>query len=60
MQKKTKMNWKIDLQNKFYMLPTWYKMNNKDKLYHQIKLAMDEAKNRWIYDLIFKEFKEDK
>ena len=53
------INWQTDLKNKFYMIPTWYEMNNKDKLYHQVKLAMEEAKNRWIYDKIFKEIRED-
>lgn len=53
------INGQTDLQDKFYMLPIWYKMNNKDRLYRQIKFAMDEAKNRWIYNQIFKEIKEN-
>lgn len=48
-----------DLKNKFYTLPTGYEMSDKDRLYRQIKLAMEEAKMRWIYDEIFKEIKED-
>ena len=51
------INGQADLQDKFYMLPTWYKMSNKDRLYRQIKFAMKEAKDRWIYDQVFKEIK---
>lgn len=51
------INGRLDLHDIFYMLPTGYKMSNKDRLYHQVKLAMEEAKNRGIYDLIFKEIK---
>ena len=54
------INWQTDLKDKFHMIPTWYEMSNKEKLYHQVKLAMEEAKNRWIYDKIFKEIREDK
>ena len=54
------INGQKDLKDKFYTLPTGYKMSNKDRLYRQIKFAMDEAKKRWIYDQIFKEIKEDK
>ena len=49
------INGETDLQDRFYTLTTGYKMSNKDKLYRQIKFAIDEAKNRWIYDKIFKE-----
>jgi len=52
------INWQTDLKDKFYMLPTWYKISNKDSLYRQVKLAIDEAKDRWIYDQIFKEIRE--
>lgn len=51
------IDWQKDLQNKFRTLPTWYKMNNKEKLYHQIKQALEEAKYHWIYDKVFKEIK---
>ncbi len=51
------INGQTDLQDKFYMLPTWYKMSNKSKLYRQVKFAMKEAKDRWIYDQVFKEIK---
>ena len=54
------INGEMGLEDKFDMLPTWYKMSNKSRLYRHIKLAMDEAKNRGIYDQIFKEIKEDK
>ncbi len=54
------INGKIGLEDKFDMLPTWYKMNNKDRLYRQIRLAMERAKNNWIYDQFFKEIKEVK
>lgn len=52
------INWEKGLEDKFYMIPTWYKISNKSKLYRQIKDAMNEAENRWIYDKIFKEVKE--
>lgn len=52
------INWQEDLKDKFNMLPTWYKMSNKSGLYRQVKLAMDEAKSRWIYEQIFKEIKD--
>lgn len=51
------INWENDIKDKFYMIPTWYEMSNKDKLYHQIKEAMDEAKNHWIFNQVFKEIK---
>lgn len=54
------INWQTDLQDKFDMLPTWYKMSNKDKLYRQVKLAMERTKNNWIYNQIFKEIKYSK
>lgn len=52
-----KINGERNLEDKFYTIPTWYKMTNRDRLYHQVKQAMEEAKNRWIYDQIFKEIK---
>ena len=52
------INWEKNLQEKFYMLPSCYDMNDKARLYRQIKQALEEAKNRWIYDQIFKEIKE--
>jgi hypothetical protein len=52
------INGQTDLQERFYTLPTWYKMNNKDRLYRQVKFALEEAKKRWIYDQIFKEIKD--
>jgi len=53
------INWQTDLKDKFYTLPTWFEMSDKDRLYRQIKLAMEEAKIRWIYDQIFKEKEEN-
>ncbi len=53
------INWQKNLQDKFDTLPTWYKMNKKSKLYRQVKFAMEEAKERWIYDQIFKEIREE-
>lgn len=52
------INWQKDLQDKFDMLPIGYKMNNKSRLYRQIRLSMESAKKLWIYDQIFKEIKE--
>ena len=52
------INGQIDLQDKFYMLPTWFDIDNKTKLYRQVKQALEEAKNRWIYNQIFKEIRE--
>ena len=52
------INGEIGLEDKFDMLPTWYKMNNKDRLYRQVKLAMERTKNHWMYDEFFKEVKE--
>ena len=49
------INWKSGLEDQFYMIPSWYPMSNKSKLYRQIKGAMDEAENYWIYDEIFEE-----
>jgi hypothetical protein len=53
------INWQTNLQDKFQMLPTWYKMDNKTRLYRQIKLSMEEAEVRWIYEKIFKEIREE-
>lgn len=53
------INWQTNLQDKFQMLPTWYKMDNKTRLYRQIKLSMEEAEERWIYEKIFKEIREE-
>ena len=39
------------------MLPTWYEMDNKTRLYHQVKLSMEEAEKRGIFEQIFKETK---
>lgn len=53
------INWQKDLKDKFKMLPTWYEMSNKDKLYRQVKLSMDYAERVGIYDQIFKEIRKD-
>ena len=53
------INWQTNLEDKFQMLPTWYKMDNKTRLYRQIKLSMEEAEERWIYEKIFKEIREE-
>ena len=52
------INGQTDLQDKFYMLPTWYDIDNRTKLYRQVKQALEEAKTRWIYNQIFKEIRE--
>ena len=39
------------------MLPTWYEMNKKARLYRQIKLSMEEAEKRGIFEQIFKEIR---
>lgn len=49
------INWEKDLQNKFYTLPPSYRMNEKNRLYLQVKQALEEAKNRWVYNQIFTE-----
>jgi len=54
------INWHTDLYDKFDMLPTWYEMNNKSRLYRQIKRSMERAKTCWVYDKIFKEIKDEK
>lgn len=48
------INWQKGLENIFQTLPTWYEMSNKSRLYRQITSALEEAKNRGIYELIFK------
>ena len=53
------IDWQTNLQDKFQMLPTWYKMDNKTRLYRQIKLSMEEAEQRWIYEKVFKEVREE-
>lgn len=49
------INWQTDLSEKFYTLPTWYEMDNKSKLYRQLKLSMEEAERLGVFDQIFKE-----
>ena len=53
------INGESNLQDKFNTIPTWYEIDNKTKLYRQVKFAMDEAKMRGIYDEVFKEIKEN-
>lgn len=53
------INGQTDLQDKFNTIPSWYEIDNKTKIYRQVKMAMDEAKTRWIYDETFKEIKEN-
>lgn len=53
------INWQTDLENKFQMLPTWYEMNNKARLYRQIKLSMESAERLGIFDQIFKEIRKE-
>lgn len=50
-----KINWMTNIYEKFKFIPTWYKIDEKTKLYRQVKLAMSEAKNYWIYESVFKE-----
>ena len=56
-------NWEVKINNqsnlweKFYLMPSWFEIDKKDWVYRQVKFAMDEAKNRWIFDHIFKEIK---
>lgn len=52
------INWQNNLEDKFNMIPTWYEISKKDHLYHQVKQSIEEAKNRWIYDQIFKEIRD--
>ncbi len=52
------INWQNNLEDKFYMIPTWYEISKKDHLYHQVKQSIEEAKNLWIYNQIFKEIRE--
>lgn len=54
-----KINGQTDLEDRFYTLPTEYEMSSKDRLYRQVKMAMDEAKTRWIYERIFTETESD-
>lgn len=54
------INWEKNLQEKFYMLPSCYGMDDKARLYRQIKQALEEAKDRWFYDKVFKEIKDTK
>lgn len=49
------INWQANLE--FRTIPTWYSINKKTKLYHQVKEAIKEAKHFWIYDKIFNEIK---
>lgn len=49
------INWQKWLEDKFYMLPTWYEMSNKSRLYRQVKLSMEEAERLGVFDKIFKE-----
>lgn len=50
------INGRKDLHDKFDYLPG-FEMSNKSRLYRQIYLAMEEAKDRGIYDLVFTEYK---
>ena len=53
------INGRQDLHDIFMMLPTGYEMSNKSGLYSQVKSAIQEAKNRGIYNLVFKEIRND-
>ena len=53
------INWQNNLEDKFQMIPTWYEMSNKARLYRQIKLSMDEAEERGIFNQIFKETRKE-
>lgn len=47
------INWQSWLENIFKTLPTWYRMSNKVRLYSQVISAIQEAKDRGIYEQIF-------
>ena len=49
------INWQKWLEDKFRMIPTWYEMSNKSRLYRQVKLSMESAERLGIFDQIFKE-----
>ena len=49
------INWEKNLEKNFYMFPDCYDRDEKLRLYHQVKQALEEAESRWIYDKIFKE-----
>ena len=52
-----KINWKNEIN--FKTIPTWYNIDKKIRKYRQVKQAMEEAKNRWIYNEIFKEINKE-
>lgn len=53
------INGQTDLQDKFYLLPTGYPIDNKTGLYRQVKFAMEEAKSRGVYDEVFVEIRDE-
>ena len=53
-----KIEWETDIENKFKTIPTGYDESNKNKIYHQIKQSIEEAKSYWVYNQIFSEIKE--
>lgn len=44
----------------FELMPSWFEIDKETWVYRQIKYAMEEAKDSWIFEQIFKEIKEDK
>ena len=50
------INGRKDLHEKFDFLGG-FEMSNKNRLYRQVFLAMEEAKDRGIYKLVFTEYK---
>ena len=53
------INGRQDLHDIFMMLPTGYEISSKSGLYSQVKSAIQEAKDRGIYNLVFKEIRND-
>ena len=51
------INWQKGLEDKFEMMPTWYEMSNKSRLYRQVNFSMESAERLGIFDQIFKEIK---
>ena len=58
-------NWEIKFDGNseqlkdFELISSWFDIDKKMWVYRQIKYAMEEAKESWIFDKIFKEIKEE-
>jgi len=51
------INWQKWLEDKFNMIPTWYEMSNKSRLYRQVKFSIEAAERLGVFDKIFKEIR---